>query len=291
MSNSLPKFLIVAALALLAACQRPEPVRPALWQVDGPGGQRAWLFGTIHALPRPVDWRSPRIDAALAHADRIVLEVANIDDDQATAQTFARLAASPQAAPLADRVPPEARADYARYVKQYGASEDALRGQDTWAAALLLAQLAQADLGSDSANGVDRAVKAAAAGRPVEEFEGADAQLRIFDALPETEQRDLLAMVVRQGNDPRAEARRLEQAWASGDLAALTRETQGGLLADPELRAALLTQRNRAWTTRLEARLRQGQRPFVAVGAAHLTGPDGLPAMLTARGYRVTRVQ
>ncbi|WP_374280813.1 TraB/GumN family protein [Novosphingobium sp.] len=291
MSSSLRKVLIGAVLVLLAACQRPEPVHPALWQVDGPGGQRAWLFGTIHALPRPVDWRSPRIDAALGQADRIVLEVASIDDDQATAQVFARLAAAPQAAPLRDRVPPKARADYARYVEKYGAREDDLRGQDTWAAALVLAQLAQADLGSDSANGVDRAVKAAAEGRPVEEFEGADAQLRIFDALPETEQRDLLAMVVQQGSDPRAEAQRLEQAWAKGDVAALTRETQGGLLADPELRAALLVGRNRAWTARLETMLRQGQRPFVAVGAAHLAGPDGLPAMLAARGYRVSRVQ
>lgn len=291
MSSSLRKVLIGATLVLLAACQRPEPVRPALWQVDGPGGQRAWLFGTIHALPRPVDWRSPRIDAALGEADRIVLEVANIDDDRATAQVFARLAAAPQAAPLRDRVPPQARADYARYVEKYGAREDALRGQDTWAAALVLAQLAQADLGSDSANGVDRAVKAAAEGRPVEEFEGADAQLRIFDALPESEQRDLLAMVVQQGSDPRAEARRLEQAWASGDVGALTRETQGGLLADPELRAALLVGRNRGWTARLETMLRQSKRPFVAVGAAHLAGPDGLPAMLAARGYRVSRVQ
>ena len=50
----------------LAACAGPpaEPVRPALWQVDGPHGQRAWLLGTIHALPGPVKWRSAAIDEA-----------------------------------------------------------------------------------------------------------------------------------------------------------------------------------------------------------------------------------
>lgn len=291
MSSNLQRILIAGALTLLAACQRPEPVRPALWQVDGPGGARAWLFGTIHALPRPVDWRSARVDAALAQADRIVLEVARIDDDAATAQVFARLAAAAGAPPLRERVPAAAQADYARYLARYGMDDSALQPQDTWAAALVLAQLAQRDTGSDSANGVDRAVKDAAGARPVEEFEGADTQLRIFDALPEGEQRDLLAMVVRGAGNVQAETRQLEHAWARGDIAAIARETQSGLLADPELRAALLVGRNRAWTARLEAMLQRGQRPFVAVGAAHLAGPDGLPAMLAARGYRITRVQ
>jgi uncharacterized protein YbaP (TraB family) len=32
-------------------------------------------------------------------------------------------------------------------------------------------------------------------------------------------------------------------------------------------------------------------RPFIAVGAAHLAGPDNLITLLEQRGFRVTRVQ
>lgn len=282
---------LAAVVLLLGGCQRPETVHPALWQVDGPNGQRAWLMGTIHALPKKVEWRTKAVDSALAQADRVVLEVARIDDPGTIERSFAELAGQGSATPLRARVNPSDIRQFDAYVARYKIDLTPLQHQETWAAALLLAQAAQTDAGSDPANGIDRAVKAAAGGRPVEEFEGADAQLRIFDALSEQDQRDLLSAVISGSGDAKAETRAMEQAWAKGDVAALANDTQGGLLADPELRAALLTGRNRAWTQRLQAMLARGQRPFAAVGAAHLAGPDGLPAMLGAAGYRVTRLQ
>ncbi len=272
---------------MLAGCKPAAvPAKLALWEVSGPNGQQAWLFGTIHALPHPAAWRSPAIDSAMNGADRIVVEIAEVGDAAAMRREFAALARTPGQPSLASKLPPALRGKLAAELEESGLDESRFADLETWAAALTLAQAGAKDM--DSANGIDRAVVALAGKRPVVELEGTRAQLGIFDRLPESEQRDLLAAVV---GDPDEDTNQPFEAWLKGDMTALERETHRGLLADPELRQALFTGRNVAWTPKIAAMLVAGQKPFVAVGGAHMAGPDGLPALLTARGYRVTRVQ
>ena len=292
MSSKGLAHLLLALLGALAlgACSKPAEVRPAMWLVEGPGGQKAWLFGTIHALADPVDWRSDKVEQALAQSDRLVLEVAAIEDDQATASAFAQLASSPGLPPLDQRLPPDLHDELADALKVGGIKPGSLDGYESWAVALMLQQAASRAGDSDSGNGIDRALASDYRGS-IDEFEGAAAQLAIFDRLPESAQRALLVASLEEQDELAAESRRLAQAWASGDLATIEHETDIALAREPVLHEALLVGRNRAWTERLTAMLKAGGRPFVAVGTAHLVGKDGLPAMLAARGYRVTRLQ
>lgn len=285
------KFAIALLALLLAACEQAQPARPALWQVDGPGGERAWLIGTIHALPRPIDLDSPAFARATGEATALVVEVAALEDDKRTALAFHKLSATPAAPPLAARTTAEDRPALIRFLADNKIPPDQFNQMDTWAAALALGQAISARNGDDSGNGADRLLLRAMRGKPTVEFEGAERQLAIFDALPEPEQRDLLSAVVRSAPTAQTEGRTLQQAWLRGDVAALTALDHQGLLADPELREALLVKRNRAWLAQLVPMLARGERPLVAVGALHLVGTDGLVAGLEARGFRVTRLQ
>lgn len=275
---------------VLASCSRPAEVQPALWLAEGPQGQKAWLFGTIHALPAPVAWRSAKVAAALEQADRLVLEVADITDDTRTAEAFAALAQSPGLPPLDQRIEPDLRDELAAELKDGGIAPAQLDPYETWAAALMLQQSDSAAGASDAANGIDRALAKGWNGSIVE-FEGAAAQLAIFDRLPEPQQRALLSAVVRDAPGRDAQTLALQTAWMRGDMDYIAQTTAEDFLNHPELLEALLTGRNRAWLVQLDAMLAQGARPFVAIGAAHLAGADGLPAMLSARGWKVTRLQ
>lgn len=280
------RLLAALLLGLLAACSRgdwPEPA-PALWQVTSPAGQTGWLFGTIHALPDGPEWRTPVLDNALEQAGPLVVEVGDLADPEAARTVFTRRAYTPGLPPLLARAAPADRPALAAALDKAGLDSGELAPLEDWAAALTLANALRR---GDTANGVDRALIAGS--RRVIALESVDEQLALFDTLPPAAQAALLRDAVRESGTPDDGAR--TRAWLTGDLAALEQDAAAGLLADPTLRERLQVGRNRAWLPTIAGLLDEGARPFVAVGAAHMLGPDGLPALLRARGYTVLRIQ
>jgi uncharacterized protein YbaP (TraB family) len=281
-------LLALAGALTLASCGEPdrdwpEP-SPALWEVTGSGGAQSWLFGTIHSLPEGVDWRTTAVDDAFARSSLLVVEVAELGQAEKAGAVFRRLSTTPGLPPLTQRVPPAERPALAAFLDRAGMDDDAFSDTETWGAALLLANAVRR---SDSGNGVDRALIAKAP--RVEGLESFEDQYAVFDRLPADEQAELLTSLAADAEGGFEDRRTI--AWLTGDMAALERDSSAGILADPELREALQLARNRAWAVRVAALLERGERPFVAVGAAHMWGDEGLPALLAARGFTVRRVQ
>ena len=278
---------LLAALSLLSCGKNgavDAPAAPALWELTGAHGEHAWLFGTIHALPQGAKWQTDALDQALRQADSLVVEVANLNDASAGAQAFAAVSQSPGLPPLLQRVAPADRPALARALTRAGLHEGDFAAMESWAAALTIANAQET---GESENGVDRALLGR--GLPVIGLEGFAEQFAIFDRLPQQDQSDLLRLAADEGEPD--EDRKMTEAWLRGDLKTLDREASEGVLADPELRQALLIDRDRAWTDRIISLLDQRRRPFVAVGAAHMLSDFGLPALLAARGYSVRRIQ
>ena len=276
---------LLAAITLLAGCAPaaedwPAPT-PALWRVTAPSGQAGWLFGTIHALPDGAEWRTPALDAAAEQSGVLIVEIA--DPGAGGAELFEQLAHTPGQAPLSSRIPPDQRDELAAVLARNGQTEGDFTTVETWAAALML----DSGAGGDPANGADLALVRGA--KNVRALETRAGQLRMFDRLPQQDQAALLASALAEAAapDPQAGIR----AWLAGDMETLDRLANAGLLANASLRQTLLTARNAAWLGPITAAIDRGERPLVAVGAVHMAGADGLPALLAARGYKVTRVQ
>lgn len=288
--------LLLAVAVLLTACRGnalPEQqANPAMWEVTGPHGEQGWLFGTIHALPEGVNWHRPAIDEAFAKADRLVVEVEDLDPAK-IAPVFKALAHTDGLPPLSGRIPPKDHEKLDKALAEAKASDEQFRDVEDWAVAVMLSQAQNRANGLDSGNGVDVALIAAArqAGKPVIGLETVPGQLGLFDHLPPKAQRAMLVETVEDAGDSEKELRALQKAWMNGDEHALVRLGNEDLLGDPALRESLLVGRNRNWAQSIDTMLREGHRPFVAVGAAHLAGPDGVPAMLQAKGWTVRRVK
>jgi uncharacterized protein YbaP (TraB family) len=195
---------------------------------------------------------------------------------------------------LSDKLGPE---DLARLSRQVDVARiDHLR---PWAAALMLSMQPMMGRGASVEAGADLTMTRAARGeaKRIRTFESLEDQARLFAELPEAAELEYLCDVIRERGEPtrvrlgRPESS-LEKAWVSGDLARLGEGLVGDLRSEnPAFYEALLKRRNAAWAETLVAAMAGHGTELVNVGALHMVGPDGLPALLQARGFTVERVQ
>ncbi|MEO8836341.1 MAG: TraB/GumN family protein, partial [Caldimonas sp.] len=87
---------------------------------------------------------------------------------------------------------------------------------------------------------------------------------------------------------------RMAKDWTDGDLADLERYGRWcHCMSDAAERAQMhrvVDERNPPIADRIDAVHAAGQRVFAAVGSLHMIGPNGVPALLSRRGYAVERV-
>ena len=285
---------LLCLLALPACSDQEESVdypsgSPLIYEISNAEGEvEGWMLGTIHALPDGVSWRNPVVDDAIEQADLLWVEVAELENQSGIALTFGELASTEGLGPLRERVDEDLREPLDRMIARSDFPAGDFADTESWAAAIMLARV---DAVGKPSNGVDRALIREFGGREVRGFETAAGQLGIFDQLADEDQTDLLEGTVREWVAGRDEPGSLVRSWLAGDLPALEEAASSGIMADPELREALLVGRNADWIGPLIGSLEGSPKPLVAVGTAHLIGPDGLGTMLEARGYTVERLQ
>ena len=282
-------------LMLVAGCSAPEPmvtgpVHPAMWQVSD-GDTRIILLGSVHLLPADLDWQDDRIRRAVEQSDQLLLELAPSEVEQAPA-LFALMASDEAVAPVDQRLDAVAADRLVDLAGAAGLDERDADRMESWALSLTVSNVSTADSGLAVDNGVEQRLTAAfaRANKPVSGLETARQQLALFDDLPVPLQDQMLTQSVRRSNGAADTIRATVRAWASGDTAALARLAHQDFSQLPGLFGPLVTDRNRRWADQLSARMQRPGTVLVAVGAAHLVGPDNLPAMLSARGFVVERL-
>ena len=253
-----------------------------------------YLFGTVHVRPSGSDWGGPIARAALASASDVWTEIEVSPETDARGQQLARqLSAARADRPLSSWLTPAENARLAALEQRLHLNPDALEHLQPWAASLTLTLVPIMQAGYDPQSGVDRDVDAYADAHHLREhaFETIDEQLGFLANLSPQLQHQMLLEAIDEAEQGHSEIATMTNAWERGDLQSLERtvldETRRGY---PELYQALFVRRNTAWAPVIERELHGSGVAFVAVGAGHLLGPDGLVVQLRARGATVERV-
>ena len=279
---------VVAAIAMTVAGS--AAAEPPVWVVKDKNSELV-LFGSVHILPRGLDWTPPALDRALRAADDIWFELPiDAQSEAMTAALATKAGVLPPDQSLFKLLPPKDAELMSKVAAAYAVSPVLLDRLEPWLAEVALAGGAYRRVGADAASGVEKTIAAMATPKATRRaFETPEQQIALLSGGTMDEQIASLRETLHEMDEKPDEFEVLVKAWMDGDVKALDREALAPIRkTTPGLFRRLVTDRNARWTKILDARLKGRGRTVVVVGVGHLLGPGGVPARLRALGYSVT---
>ena len=285
------RVVVTVVLALLATAQAAQ-AKTFAWKATGKGGT-IYLMGSIHVMSESFYPLNPALDAAFKDSDLLVEEVDLAEMLDPTAQLAILSRGMLPANQSLDKVlSPATLALVQKATGDLGAAAGPLMRFKPWMLAIALQGMELMKAGFNPALGLDQHFydQAKSAGKTVQGLETVEFQISRFDGMTLEQQDRLLSQTLKELATETAAIGTLGDAWKSGDVPALERIALADLKSDPLMYQRLLVERNKNWMPKIEALFARRGRALVVVGAAHLIGPDGLLAMLKAKGYTVEQL-
>jgi len=259
-----------------------------LYQLQKPGGEVHYLFGTMHATDPRVIGILDHLSEPLANSKQLVMEM--VPDVTALINSSASMML-PAGQTLQQLLGNSLYASVLTAVADKGLTDPVLQRFKPWAVAITI--------GLPELNGefLDQRIYQLALknGQAVYGLETAAEQLAVFDRLSHTLQIRMLQETMDQLPELPAMFEAMVNAYVARDLARLQQLTVEYELSSTDKALAdwfeqeLLVKRNIRMAERLESLLENGSS-FVAVGALHLVGDTGLIHALKQAGYQVESI-
>lgn len=273
------------------AAANPQDRGP-LWRISR-DGHSSYLYGTLHVGKAPWLAPGPLLGQALRDTDVLALELDPLDEDLQREMMTALAGRPAQAleAGLAARL--------GRLWQDQCLPAPALEQMPVELQLATLAVLGGRRHGFDVAYGTEVMLSLLArnTGRRVVSLETVALQVSAL-LVPDAAER--LAMV-RDSLDDLESAKvkaillKTARVWEEADLGELERYAQWCECAttdtEKKMMQRLLGDRNPGLARRIDELHTGGSRALAAVGSLHMAGPEGIPALLAARGYAIERLR
>jgi len=259
-----------------------------LYQISGNGlTEASYLYGTIHILPKDKFELSNSLKRAFDASTTIAMEV-DLDMSGAEKIALAQKVMLPDGKTLKDFMAAEDYLQLKAYcIDSLQWSESKFERSSKLKPMFFSSVLIQENMSNMASYEMEFNKMAKKKKKETIGLETIEFQLGLFDQLPMQTQVDMLKQ------DYKSDMKNYDTLLACylrEDL-----ETLGKLMAEdtsayPEFNELMLVQRNKSWIAPMRAQM-QKESTFFGVGAAHLSGPDGVVALLRAQGFTVTAIK
>ena len=262
-----------------------------LWKIERQGMSDSYLYGTMHVGDPRVVNLAPEVERAFMQTDHFVMEVL---------MNFKAMGYMASASFFSDGRTLKDVMGYLEYKrltslinKRIFLPEDVVKHMKPWAVLMLL--MMPVDQQAQSAAALDMVLYRRANQRKLEltGLETAQEQIAVFDSMSMEDQLWMLNRSIKEIDITDAQLPDMLNAYIDRDLAQLVRIQQAFMYEDSEVddrfMHQLLDVRNEKMTKRILPVLRQGNA-FIAIGALHLPGKEGVLHLLEQQGYTVTSI-
>ena len=287
---------------IMAQAAATENSGPLLWKIERAGRPTSYLFGTVHLTDERVTKLSPAVEQALGQSKTVALEVSDISE-KATATVIA------QSAPLVmftdgrrlDGLLSGTEYDTVkRIISRSGMPSDLAALFKPWIVTMIMS-VSDCERTSiqQGARVLDMKIAEVgkARGLQVVGLETIPEQLQALAAVPEPQQLDMLRASLKFADRTNDMMETLVQLYLDRKISAalpfqiaIAKQVGIGNETFAGFQEKLLTDRNIKMRATAEPLLEQGG-VFIAIGALHLPGKQGLVALLREAGYTVTPME
>ena len=284
-------YRLVVWLVLYALCYHTgwaAEEQGILWRIDGAATQPSYLLGTIHSDDARITTLPVTIANIFLQADSFSGE---IDMDLPNLMQASQATLLPEGESLQQLLDSTLYQQTVQLLAAYGMPELVVQRMKPWAAAATLSlPRPQTGLFLDML----LYTQAAARGKRVYGLETVSEQIGAMESIPRDLQIIMLRDAVAQHDQLDQIIEALINAYLQRDLNTLESISdkamqQGDARVAQLFTSQVVVNRNRRMLERMQPRLDEGNA-FIAVGALHLPGKDGLLTLLRNKGYRVNPV-
>jgi uncharacterized protein len=298
------RALTIAALGLccfaFTGAARPAAADSApkhfLWKVTGAKGV-VYLLGTIHAAKADLYPLPSIIEDSFEKADTLIEEI-DISEPAEAARAQQRLiedGSYPNGDTITNHLSEVTRSHLAAYLKKGDLPEPVVAHMRPWLVSMLVEQLELQRMGLDPSYGLDQHFleEARQSHKQIDALEDVGSQVKLLSSLSEEFQDRLLLSSLVDMEKSQDVLDILTRAWQSGDDAAMQELITSSVRDYPQLKplmTKLLDDRNTAMTAKIERFLETPNSYFVAVGAGHLVGEQGILSQLRRKNFTVEQL-
>lgn len=260
-----------------------------LWKIEGPGVQKgSYLFGTMHLIEKEYFIFPDKLEKLVKKSERLVMELPGLPN-QFEAMKLIKL----KEGTFFDFFTKEQTDTILSWAKaELGMDEEKFRASMSQMKPFVVVQMATQMQFIGKTESYEMTLEKIARENNIEikGLETVEQQMSFFDSLSNEQQAEMVMEGIRDSEKTMRLTKEMEQVYTrqNVDSLYLMIQDEGGTISSEQ--TEFLDNRNKNWVPQIIEMIGD-KKTFIAVGAGHLGGPNGVIRLLEREGYTLTPVE